>query len=79
MWWKGEIRDVSWTGMGLVLGRPAISGTPITIDLHESHPALTRKAVARVAHCRKIIGGWFVGCTLLRPLAAEEFRLLKQE
>jgi hypothetical protein len=79
MWWHGAIRDVSRTGVGLVLSRPASPGSALTVDLHEAHAVLTRKAVARVAHCRKINGGWFVGCTLLRPLAAEEYRLLKQE
>ena len=78
-WWQGQIRDVSRTGIGLVLTRPAIPGSALTVDLHEAHAVLTRKAVARVAHCGEINGGWFVGCSLLRPLAAEEFRLLKQE
>jgi hypothetical protein len=78
MWWKGEIRDVSRTGFGLVVSQPATPTSTMAVDLHEAHAGLTRKALARVVHCREINGGWFIGCTLLRPLSAEELRLLKE-
>jgi hypothetical protein len=78
MWWKGEIRDVSRTGFGLVISQPATPTSTMAVDLHEAHPGLTRKALARVVHCREINGGWFIGCSLLRPLSSEELRLLKE-
>jgi hypothetical protein len=77
LWWKAEIRDVSPTGLGLILTRPAATGTRLTIDLREA--GLARNAVARVARCCPIAGGWFAGCSLGRPFSTEEVECLRKQ
>lgn len=77
LWWKAEIRDVSPTGLGLILTRPAATGTRLTIDLREA--GLARNAVARVARCHPVAGGWFAGCSLGRPFSPEEVECLRAQ
>jgi HEAT repeats/PilZ domain len=77
LWWKAEIRDVSPAGLGLILTRPAATGTRLTIDLREA--GLARNAVARVARCCPIAGGWFAGCSLGRPFSSEEVDCLRKQ
>ena len=77
LWWQGEIRDVSTTGVGLLLSRRAVAGSWLTVDLGDAHEKLTRQAVAHVAHCRKSDDGWLVGCRFLCALSAEELHLLQ--
>jgi hypothetical protein len=77
LWWRAEIRDVSPMGLGLILTRPAATGTRLTVDLREA--GLPRNAVARVARCCPMAGGWFAGCSLSRPFTAEEVKWLRGE
>jgi hypothetical protein len=74
LWWRGQIRDVSMTGLGLIISRPSKTGARLTIDLQEA--GLARRAVARVAHCSRAGSAWLIGCTLSRPLTAEEVQIL---
>lgn len=75
LWWRAEIRDVSPMGLGLILTRPAATGTRLTVDLREA--GLARNAVARVARCCPMAGGWFAGCSLSRPFSPEEVAWLR--
>lgn len=77
LWWRAEIRDVSPTGLGLILSRPAATGTRLTVDLREA--GLARNAVARVARCCPIAGGWFAGCSVSRPFTPEEVDWLRRQ
>ena len=77
LWWKAEIRDVSPMGLGLILTRPAATGTRLTIDLREA--GLARNAVARVARCCPVAGGWFAGCSLSRAFSPEEVDWLRAQ
>jgi hypothetical protein len=74
LWWRAQIRDVSIAGLGLIFSRPATAGARLTIDLHDVGLGLR---VARVAHCRRIEGAWFVGCTLTRALTTAEIQALR--
>lgn len=74
LWWKAEIRDISATGLGLILSRPAATGARLTLDLREV--GLGRWVVARVARCCPIAGGWFAGCSVTRAFTPDEVRRL---
>jgi hypothetical protein len=76
LWWRAEVRDVSATGLGLTFTRPTTTGARLTIDLHDA--GLPRRAVARVVHCRRAGGAWWVGCTLSRPLTPDEVQALSK-
>jgi hypothetical protein len=69
----GFTRDVSTTGLGLLLSRPLDAGTVLTLELGEEVPADTSTLSGQVVHATPFPqGGWLVGCRLSRPLREEE-------
>jgi PilZ domain len=71
--WLGTIRDVSTTGIALILTRPFEPGTLLFIDLSANpNPVLQRRPV-RVVHAKsEEEGRWMVGCIFASPLSQKE-------
>ena len=65
--WGATLRDLSHTGVGLVLCFPFRAGTYLAIDL--KHDTL----LVKVVHVEdQDDGSWHVGCEFIRPLSDEE-------
>jgi hypothetical protein len=71
--WLGTIRNVSTTGIAMILKRPFEPGTLLFIDLSANpNPVLQRRPV-RVAHATpQEQGGWLVGRLFASPLSQKE-------
>jgi hypothetical protein len=66
--WSAVIRDISTTGIGLVINEPPAPGTFLAIDLSDRR----RVGAQVVAVCSQGSAGWLVGCVLLRRLTDDE-------
>lgn len=74
--WQATVRNVSASGIGLILERRFERGVLLTVELNDrdGHPHLI---LARVRHATALPeGGWLIGCSLLDPLSEDEIRLL---
>jgi PilZ domain len=65
--WGASIRDLSRTGVGLIVCFPFRTGTYLAVELRGS------TMLTRVVHVRdRNDGSYQVGCEFLRPLADDE-------
>jgi hypothetical protein len=70
-----QIRDVSPTGIGLVLARPYERGTALFISVQEDGPDWSPILVAKVVHAMPAEdGSWLVGCKLMRRLSEADLQ-----
>ena len=67
-----KVRDISLTGIGLVLLRPVEAGTALAITLSNSDQNITKTTVVRVMHTTPVHGGHLVGCVFTEPLTYQE-------
>lgn len=75
--WKALIRDLSTTGIGLVLNQTFDAGTELAIELYSPDMVLSYTLLTRVAHStRQGNGSWLIGCRFVRELSEEELRNL---
>lgn len=75
--WQAVVRDISCTGIGLLLARRFEVGTLFTIELAGTPEGQTQMLVARVVHAAlQQDGNWFFGCSFLSPLAEHELQSL---
>lgn len=71
------IRDISRTGMGLVLKQVHEPGTPLAIELHSPNKNIKYTVFTRVVHATaQPDGTWLVGCAFARELSNDELRNL---
>ncbi len=71
--WPAVLRDVSATGVGLVLSEPLQPGTFLTVEVPRPSKSGLRRLPARVVDNRHLgDGSWLVGCRLVRPLHDDE-------
>jgi len=70
--WPAFIRDISTTGIGLIIDEPPAPGSFLTVELNER----LRVGVQVVAIRPQATGDWLVGCLLLRPLQVDELHEL---
>jgi hypothetical protein len=68
MHWPARIRDLSISGLSLVLNRPFEPGAGLAIEVQgpESHPPVI--VLARVVHARHRGLDWVLGCAFVSPL-----------
>jgi hypothetical protein len=73
--WTATVKDISRTGIGLLLGRRFEPGMILAVELPvEGVPQLL---LARVMHARSEGEGvWLIGCELVNPLAEDELKAL---
>jgi hypothetical protein len=75
--WQARIRDVSCTGIALVLSRRFERGTGLAIEVPGSEPDSSHTIFARIARViEEPDGSWLVGCAFVSELSDEELRAL---
>jgi hypothetical protein len=77
--WPANVRDISASGLGLVLRRRFEPGAGLAIDVHgtDSIPPFT--LLARVVHATALPDGrWVLGCAFVSELSDDELRALLQ-
>jgi hypothetical protein len=76
-WCQGAVRDISVSGLGLVIPYAVLPGKLLAVQLE----GVSRRLLARVAHATRQPGGgaWIVGCELISQLRKEELQVLLQE
>lgn len=76
--WDAAIRDISTSGIGLVLGRRFEPGALLSIEVMDRSEGQMRQLLARVAHATaRREGGWLIGCSLINSLTDEEVAALR--
>jgi hypothetical protein len=79
--WPGKVRDISQTGLGLVLRHRFRPGTALVIELREGTGKAVQSLAVRVVHATSILVDgsqcWLVGCLFEAPLGEEEARALR--
>lgn len=75
--WEAFVRDISSSGIGLLLPRRFERGALLSIELPEAGEGRKRLLLARVARSvPQPDGGWLIGCILASPLSDDELQLL---
>jgi hypothetical protein len=75
--WKAMIRDLSTTGIGMVLNQSFETGTQLAIELNSPDGLLAYTVLTRVVHATRLPNGsHVVGCSFVRELSEEELRNL---
>jgi PilZ domain-containing protein len=75
--WEAIVRDISCSGIGLLLPRRFERGTLLTIELTETTAGQTRLLLVRVVHATpQPEGNWLLGCALTNSLTEDEVQLL---
>lgn len=67
-----KVRDISLTGIGLVLLRSVEAGTALAVTLSNPDQNVSKTTVVRVAHTTPIHGGYLVGCIFVEPITYQE-------
>jgi hypothetical protein len=74
------VRNVSATGIGLLLDEPLKAGTVLVLSLQGSSRRLSRPLPVRVMHATaQPEGGWLVGCQFVRRLSGQDMAALLNE
>ena|GEM_PF-3592082 len=74
-----KIRDVSMTGIGIMMSRRLEVGALLAISIASSANAaykFSKTLLVRVAHVTPVPGGFLVGGSFLEPLTYQEFTSL---
>jgi hypothetical protein len=73
--WPAAIRDISETGVGVVLGRRFERGTGLAIEVPGTGTRPPDTLLAKVVHVTALPGGqWRLGCTFVSRLSVDEVR-----
>jgi PilZ domain-containing protein len=71
--WTARARDVSRSGIALVMEREVKVGTVLVVALDGLSGRFTRPILMRVVRVRRELSkGWLVGCTFVTPLSDHE-------
>ena len=71
-----KIRDVSMTGVGLLLERRVEIGTLLAVGLVNQAKGFAQTLMVEVTHVTPTAGGFLVGGTFLTPLTYQEMTTL---
>jgi hypothetical protein len=75
--WPAIVRDVSVTGMGLVVAKLCDPGTLLEVEVEGTTRASLSRLSVRVVHVRKQADrSWLLGCLLAEQLSADELDAL---
>ena len=72
--WVATVRNVSATGVALVLADRLKPGAVLVIQLQSAHQRLSRPLPVRVMHAHPQPEGWLHGCAFLRPVREDDLR-----
>src|SRR5262249_3958519 len=70
--WPTKIRDISATGISLLLSRRFEPGTILVVEAQSTSPGEDRLFLARVIHTTPQGGEWVVGCEFVNPPSDDE-------
>lgn len=73
---RTRVRDISQTGIALLVDEPLRPGTVLVITLQNQLLRLTRLLPIRVMHATHGDDGWVLGCQFVRKLSAPEIQTL---
>ncbi len=77
IFWTAQARDISATGIRLVLGHRFEPGTMLAVELLSPHQNMAREVAARVIYATDLGGsGWVIGCEFANHLSASELAAL---
>lgn len=77
-WWLAKVRDVSRTGIGLVVPHRFDAGTLLTVEVQDPAEDYARTLHVHVVHAAALPeGGWLLGCTLQTELSDDEIQRLR--
>lgn len=69
IWWIGQTRDVSASGIGLLIPQRFEPDTVLTLELENRRQNLSRTVQVRVVHAVQQSGGlWLLGCVFTEEL-----------
>jgi hypothetical protein len=71
-----KVRDVSMTGIGLLLSRRVEIGTLLAVSVSNAAQKFNKTLLVKVAHVTPVHGGFLVGGTLNDPLTYQELTSL---
>ncbi len=73
----GRARDISKTGIALILGTSVRDGTQLVIDLKTKNPGICLTLLARVVHSTPADeGSWVIGCEFITTPTEEQIMAL---
>jgi len=76
--WPAKVRDVSSSGIGLMVHRRFEPKTPLAIEIEDADGNVVHNLMARVIRAQYVgEGQWILGCTFLRNLDAEDVQALR--
>jgi hypothetical protein len=76
-WWTAKVRDISRTGLGLVVQRRFEPGTVLTAELQKAEDDFSCTLRLRVVHANPTEdGSWVLGCLLEDELSEEQLNAL---
>jgi hypothetical protein len=74
------VRDLSATGIGLLVNHPLHAGNVLILNLESGGHRLARPLPVRVMHASPLVEGcWLVGCQFVRRLSDPELQVLLGE
>jgi PilZ domain-containing protein len=77
---QASVRDMSATGIGLLVNQPLKSGSVLILNLQTGRHRLARPLPVRVMHAAPAgEGNWLVGCQFVRRLSEPELNALLGE
>jgi hypothetical protein len=75
--WPARVRDISLTGICILVSRRFEPGTLLAVDLQNAAAELPSTLIGRVVRVnRQADGDWALGCVFATPLSEEELHTL---
>jgi hypothetical protein len=75
-WWRGIVRDISISGLGLLVPRAFEPGTLLVIEPLAKQDAFHTQCVRVIRSTREASGGWLLGCEFaMQPSGGSEVTL----
>ena len=78
IWLRGKIRDLSVSGLRLLLNRPFMTNALIIIEPSQIKNVPPRVIKARVIYTKRHDRGWVMGCEFTQELTQDELRSLME-
>lgn len=76
-WWMARLRDISRTGLGLVVPRRFEPGTILTAELQKLSEDFSCTLRVRVIHAvPQDDGSWLLGCSLVDEMTEDQLKAL---
>ncbi|HJT76557.1 MAG TPA: PilZ domain-containing protein [Gemmataceae bacterium] len=77
--WRGQVLDLSPSGLGLASTRAVETGSHLTIDLRPARGQAARRLLVRVAHVKQQDEGtWLLGCEFTQQLSEADLTALAE-